>query len=1365
MEDPADTRTLSSFHREPHPVTLRMRIGLVALHVSALAVAGWVGSGNPLWVGAGAPAVLLGLLFAGPHGRSVAFAGAAAIFALIGALTAEWHLDRFAREWPERAVAGEQEVLDSLEDAFEALLVTGETAADEVAERWADGSITNEISLPSDLGTSPLHALAVFGSSGQLMAWGGSHQGLIPDPVRFGESRYIYEEGALFGYLYVTQPLTEGGTAVAIALLWSDLPLGLDASLGDLESRFLERTGATIEITGADRAASGSIWDLEWEDETLFSVTLAPASEADVRAGLDLRWIRTVSALLLLCWFFAILAGRADTFTVLVGTAALPALFMALPLSRLTGWVDVFSPAVLLLPSPIGLTLGHLAALGVAGIVALGIIPWRRLPRVALVPACVLAIAFSWAGLRLLELGASRDLLAGGEAGWIVLQGSAVALILVPVALAALLGRRSREAKTGIVQLSLAVGIAGSLAMGWTWLLAEVVERPSWLPFLWVVPLLAFVQSLPDRSDWPHTLIPVAGAVFISASVVLPWAWDLRVDARMAVAEERIEQLETRSDPFLEFLLTRAGEHASGISADDRQAVEILYRSWTESGLAAEGLPLWITYWSMAGTAQEELRIGVSEERPSVPADMLTGALAGGEVQVRRFDLADTHYVAVSPLAGGSAISFVVPPRRMLDDASPLGPLLSPSRSEPDPLVLIPLLPGEVPGETEGVRWIQTAEGWQGETFIAYPDEVYHAHYQLKSPGWFLLLARGSLLLLLDLTVFGLLWGLGRALARDPPGWPPISLRSPGSFRSRVTVALFAFFLIPSIAFGTLAYRTLATATIRTAESLAERALEDAGQRYSEVGGALDLLASGVGSDLLLYENGELIGGSPVELVQLGLYPGWVPPPIQEVMLTGEATVTAATANLGGWEYVVAYRRMPGARVLAAPTPLQAGATALRQRDVADLIAFSLILGGVLSVLLALSVGRALARPIHTLRVASERVGAGNMSVQLPESRTDEFGAVFDAFNRMVDQLSQTREALLRSSRRTRAIVEELAIGVVALDPQGRVRLTNPVVEKLLGGPVERDRSLPRGTTPEDARTALADWVDGYFRDEMREAGSEFSFGDRRVRVRARRTTRSGSSGGVVLTLEDVTDELRIERVLAWGEMAQQVAHEVKNPLTPIKLGVQHIQRAWSDGQPDFQAILERNIDVILDEIDRLASTASSFSRLAAPSPAGADPLEGVALAEVAREVLELYQAGGGLAHFRLVQATEIPLACCRVAESKEVLINLLENARAALPGGGQVQVELASVDGEIELSVVDDGAGISPEVLPRIFEPHFSTRSSGTGLGLAIVRRLVESWGGRVHAESLPGEGTAIRIRMIRWGSTVDETSGEGER
>ena len=258
--------------------------------------------------------------------------------------------------------------------------------------------------------------------------------------------------------------------------------------------------------------------------------------------------------------------------------------------------------------------------------------------------------------------------------------------------------------------------------------------------------------------------------------------------------------------------------------------------------------------------------------------------------------------------------------------------------------------------------------------------------------------------------------------------------------------------------------------------------------------------------------------------------------------------------------------------------------------------------------------------------------------------------------------------------------------------------------------------------------------------------------GDRRIRVRARRIGQEDTLGGVVLSLEDVTDELRAERVLAWGEMARQVAHEVKNPLTPIKLSVQHIRRAWDDRRPDFDSILTRNANAMLIEIDRLASIAQSFSRLGAPGEAAGTELAEVDLAQALDEVLALYSGGRGSVSFTRTAAPDLPAVRARGDEVKEVLVNLLENARAAVGERGQVRVE-AKLDGpEVLLTVSDDGSGIPEDVLPRVFEPHFSTRSTGTGLGLAIVRRLVESWNGTIRVDSRPDEGTRITLRLRAW-------------
>jgi two-component system nitrogen regulation sensor histidine kinase NtrY len=511
----------------------------------------------------------------------------------------------------------------------------------------------------------------------------------------------------------------------------------------------------------------------------------------------------------------------------------------------------------------------------------------------------------------------------------------------------------------------------------------------------------------------------------------------------------------------------------------------------------------------------------------------------------------------------------------------------------------------------------------------------------------------------------------------------------------------------------------------------------------------MTLLSGRVGADLLEYRAGELRGGSVDDLVELGLYDGLIPFELNQRIESREELLETTLGSLGRREYLMAFRRLPDGDVVATQVPLQAGATTLRQREIAELVAFVVLLGAGVSLVLAFLVARTLTSPIRTLQVGSERVGGGDLQLRLPSDRTDEFGSVFTAFNRMVLRLQRARRALVRTTRRTEAIVEDAATGVVALDALGRVILVNARAQAVLEGRIEVGGPLPRFDGP---RGEFVEWVEGCLRDRLREATIEFQWGERRIRVHAREVSRQ-EPGGIVLSLEDITDELRTERILAWGEMAQQVAHEVKNPLTPIKLSVQHIQRAWKDQRGEFETVLERNVGAILSEIDRLAEIATGFSRFGVPGAAGDVPLEAVDVGAVAREVLTLYRGGeGGPIEFAADIPDDLPLISARETEFKEVLSNLFENARAAIEGEGRVVIEAVSVPTAVEVRVRDSGAGIPVELMGRIFEPRFSTRATGTGLGLAIVRKLVESWDGTVAAEVDRGEGTVIRLQLRPW-------------
>jgi nitrogen fixation/metabolism regulation signal transduction histidine kinase len=231
------------------------------------------------------------------------------------------------------------------------------------------------------------------------------------------------------------------------------------------------------------------------------------------------------------------------------------------------------------------------------------------------------------------------------------------------------------------------------------------------------------------------------------------------------------------------------------------------------------------------------------------------------------------------------------------------------------------------------------------------------------------------------------------------------------------------------------------------------------------------------------------------------------------------------------------------------------------------------------------------------------------------------------------------------------------------------------------------------------------------------------------------------------VALDDVTELTHAVRVLAWGEIARQVAHEIKNPLTPMRLGVQHLLRVRGEPRGEFDQTLERTSQQILHEIDRLDRVARAFGRFGAP-PADEQlgPLAVVDLVAIARETAALYALGGD-GEVKLV-TDGVLRGLTRPDELREVLVNLVENARNARASRVELSVEEVP-NGRVRVLVVDNGRGVRAEDLPRIFEPHFSTTTSGTGLGLAISKRLVNSWGGTIEVASRVGMGTRVTIEL----------------
>lgn len=1307
----------------------------------------WSGSGTawalPVAAVGAAAAVLAGDARAlwGRVGLVLVFVG------ILGGFHAERQVGEILGDWDAYWDRRVDEVGELLSEELDRRQIDGAAAAEALHAAWeGSGGELEQAALEELRLRYRSSALALYDAAGELVAWDGVHRGKVPESVQRGERPESYRDLPLFGYLYLTSRGADGSVAMAAYLLRAALPEGLGADMGDLATRFYGETGERIRITEDDPGVAEAIWDLALDEDRLLSVVLQRPTSVERASTVRRRWAVTIGVLAGMGWVLLAVGGP---FVLGEAVAAALALLVAAFFVPVEGWGAV-APLFAADPTATGFTgLGRLAPV-VGGLGALvGVAPRIGIKLPAWAVGMIVGAGFP---VVLLLLGAvvQPELLAQGRAPWVAYQfvGSTLLSIIAGISLTHVAASRQASPRLVAGAGFIAVGFAALVAIQVAWLGAV----SAWWAVAWAIPAVVAAVALEQNTGWRSSVIRWTVAAVLGSTAAIPVAWGQRVDARLVEGAARVTALAAVEDVELEDRLLDFARLADSLDASGADDVSILYEGWRLSGLADTGYPVWLQIEQRDGSPGEGLRIGVAETEPQPYQDLLAQGRRAGGVQLAQLDQDDARYILTAELTADRMLGAVAPPFPETSGRSAMGTLLKGVRdAELEALSVLPL-PDDEAAPTGGVQVVRTADGWRVELGLRFSNgPQYLAHYAVERPGAPLALARATLLAVANLFVLLLFWSVGRALSGETGRGLPDFSGFAISFRARVTLALFGFFALANALFGTVAYRTLAQASHRSAEVIAERVVEDAANWYRALEGRMELLASQVGAELLEYRDGELREGSLEELVELGLYEGWTPYDVHRTLARHESVQELEETSVGRWEYVTAYRRLPDGDVLAAQVPLQEGSSALQTTDLIEILTFVILLGAGLSLALAMVAGRALTRPIRALQLASERVGAGDLGLRLPAHRSDEFGAVFRAFNRMVGRVRRARRQLLRTTRRTQLIMDEAAVGMVALDPGGRVTLVNPRAEELLGSTVSVGRELP---ADDELGEALTRWLNEYLEGKADEASTDVQIGERRVRVRARRLGSFGTRRGVVVALDDVTDELRAERVLAWGEMARQVAHEVKNPLTPIKLSIQHVRRAWDDDHRDFDAILTKNADAMLAEIDRLAEIAQSFSRFGAPG-AQETPLSPVFVGDVIAEVMALY--GGSAARIRFEADIEprLPPVLARTTELKEVLVNLLENARLAGKDGTRVVITARRGQEEPEsvvLAVSDDGVGIPADILPRIFEPQFSTRSKGTGLGLAIVQRVVRAWGGSVHVESEVGIGTTVYVTLQPW-------------
>lgn len=402
-----------------------------------------------------------------------------------------------------------------------------------------------------------------------------------------------------------------------------------------------------------------------------------------------------------------------------------------------------------------------------------------------------------------------------------------------------------------------------------------------------------------------------------------------------------------------------------------------------------------------------------------------------------------------------------------------------------------------------------------------------------------------------------------------------------------------------------------------------------------------------------------------------------------------------------------------------------------------------------------LALSRSLSEPIRALAKAAQRVGGGDLEVQLPETGEDELAFLAKSFNLMTRDLKTGREALETQSARLdqqRAYLDQLLaalpVGVLSWRSDGELRTVNAAARSWLGLEAQnldaegwtKLSQLPRlGRLPE---LVAAVREDGKPRSEELRLGGEGE--GRPVRV----LVQPLSGGGLLALLEDLSQLAEAEKRAAWQEVARRMAHEVKNPLTPIQLTAQRLLRRAREGRVEPEALRE-GAQTILAEVGSLSRLVDSFSRFARlPQPQFAL----VDARELLLQVASLYQQNHPGVAWQLELPDDPQPAVWDGDMVKRALINFVDNALGALGADGEAKGRIAlrlKVQGrDLRLEVEDDGPGVSPEQRERLFEPYFSTKRKGTGLGLAIVRRIAQDHGGEAAYEPL-ARGSRFSLRL----------------
>ena len=435
-----------------------------------------------------------------------------------------------------------------------------------------------------------------------------------------------------------------------------------------------------------------------------------------------------------------------------------------------------------------------------------------------------------------------------------------------------------------------------------------------------------------------------------------------------------------------------------------------------------------------------------------------------------------------------------------------------------------------------------------------------------------------------------------------------------------------------------------------------------------------------------------------------------------------------------------------------------------------------------IALLIAIYLARRLVAPLRDLAEGTQAVAQGDYGKQLPVTSGDELGVLVSSFNRMTQEISSAQTAVRNSqfeaekqSAYLETVLAHLSSGVMSFDNNRQLRTHNAAAERilhtLLGTFVESSIAEMIKALP--AAEPLLNMIDQGISDDVSEWQKEISInsplGQQTLVCSGTKLSGTETESGCVVVFDDATALIKAQRDAAWGEVARRLAHEIKNPLTPIQLSAERIRRRYLDKiEKDDREILDRATRTIAQQVESMKSMVNAFSDYAQPVISRPRRLD---INTLIRDITELHVTHLTRIRFLFDLADDLPQIMTDPAGIRQVLNNLIINASDALGDkGGELKLSTRidhAKDNLLVLELQDNGPGFPAKLLDRIFEPYVTTKTSGSGLGLPISRRIIEENGGTMRATNLPKGGAVVIIHLPvaqSQGASIDDRQGKRE-